>query len=222
MTTETNHHLRQDNTKVTGGNWWRFVHYKAWQINWALTDWTRQRWAGHVVEIHTEFWWENLKERHNLIDLGVDWIRLTRILNKQNTREWIYLALDKLRVAVNMMISLLRQGNADNFFIGWEPTSFSGRTHCRTQIVYKLYAYSLFINNWRMLNTKCKVYITLKSLPCCLVTILSQARFPVQCTLSHQEVKITQPNSSNTNILHRYKSTVTELQRRLCGGYRCD
>ena len=35
------------------------------------------KWAGHVTcmargEGHTEFWWEELRERHHLEDLGVD------------------------------------------------------------------------------------------------------------------------------------------------------
>jgi len=32
------------------------------------------RWVGHVVrlEVYTEFWWGNLRERDRLVDLGVD------------------------------------------------------------------------------------------------------------------------------------------------------
>jgi hypothetical protein len=35
------------------------------------------RWTGHVarmgrVEVRTGFWWVNMRERDNLIDLGVD------------------------------------------------------------------------------------------------------------------------------------------------------
>jgi hypothetical protein len=37
----------------------------------------RMRWAGHVAcmetgEVHTGFWWRDLRERDHLEDLGVD------------------------------------------------------------------------------------------------------------------------------------------------------
>jgi hypothetical protein len=51
-----------------------FIHEKSWTMTL----------AGHMAcmegeKMHTEFWWENLKERHHLQDLGID----GRILLKQ-------------------------------------------------------------------------------------------------------------------------------------------
>jgi hypothetical protein len=43
----------------------------------------RLRWAGHVTrmgrgEMHTGFWWGNLRERDNFEDPGIDWVIILR------------------------------------------------------------------------------------------------------------------------------------------------
>ena len=45
-------------------------------IVWVIKS-RRMRWAGHVacmgsVEVYTEFWWENVRDRDHLEDTGVD------------------------------------------------------------------------------------------------------------------------------------------------------
>jgi hypothetical protein len=48
------------------------------------------------MKIYTQFWYEKLKERDNLEDLGVDvGMLLQCILKKQDWRLWIHLAQDR-------------------------------------------------------------------------------------------------------------------------------
>jgi hypothetical protein len=64
----------------------------------------RMIWTGHVArkggggEVHTEFWWENLRERDHLEDTGIDRrIILRQIFTKWNGgTEWVDLAQDRV------------------------------------------------------------------------------------------------------------------------------
>jgi hypothetical protein len=63
-----------------------------------------------IVEVHTGFWWENLKERGQLEDLGVDGkIILKWIFGKWNgVIDWIHMTRDKdkSRALVNAIMNL--------------------------------------------------------------------------------------------------------------------
>jgi hypothetical protein len=54
-----------------------------------MIKWRRMRWAGYVArmgrgEVHTGFWWRNLKEKDHLGDTGVD----GRIILRRIFRKW--------------------------------------------------------------------------------------------------------------------------------------
>jgi len=73
-------------------------------------------WGG-AVEVHTGFWWGDLRERSHLEDLGVDGrIILKRILKKRDraSRDCIYLAQDSLRVLVDVVTNRQIPQNAEN------------------------------------------------------------------------------------------------------------
>jgi hypothetical protein len=62
--------------------------YSSSNITW-LIKLKRMRWAGHVAlwgrgEVHTGFWWENLREQDPLEDPGI----YGRIMLRQIFREW--------------------------------------------------------------------------------------------------------------------------------------
>jgi hypothetical protein len=60
--------------------------------------------------MHTEFWWGNLKERHDLEDLGVDGrVILKWLKGEEWDDDWIHLAedIDKLWVFVHTVTNLL-------------------------------------------------------------------------------------------------------------------
>jgi hypothetical protein len=76
----------------------------------------RMRWTGHVArmarrEVHTGFWWGDLREGDHLGDPGVDGrIILKRIFKKwDGGMNWIEMAQDRdmLRALVNAVMNLL-------------------------------------------------------------------------------------------------------------------
>jgi hypothetical protein len=70
-------------------------------------------------DVHTEFWWGNLRERDHLEDLSIDErINLKRIFKLQDGRvEWILLAQDRnrWRALVNMVMNSRLLQNEGNF-----------------------------------------------------------------------------------------------------------
>jgi hypothetical protein len=61
--------------------------YSSLNIIWAIKS-RGMRWAAHVArmeergDLHTWFWWGNLKDRDKLEDLGVDWRIRLKWVNK--------------------------------------------------------------------------------------------------------------------------------------------
>jgi hypothetical protein len=70
-------------------------------------------------DVHTEFWWGNLRERDHLEDLSIDErITLKRIFKLQDRRvEWIDLAKDKnrWRALMNTVMKYRLPQNEGNF-----------------------------------------------------------------------------------------------------------
>jgi hypothetical protein len=83
-------------------------------------------------EVHTGFWYGDLKEGEHLEDLGVDRrIILKWILKKcDGGMDWIELAqdTDRWRALVNVVMNLPVPQNAGNFLTSCGPVSFSRRT----------------------------------------------------------------------------------------------
>jgi hypothetical protein len=84
--------------KITGE--WRRLHnqelydlYCSPNINQVIKS-RRMRWAGHVAhmgagQVHIEFWWENLRERGHLEDLGIDRRMILKwIFQRWDGRAW--------------------------------------------------------------------------------------------------------------------------------------
>ena len=74
--------------------WWRLHNvqlqdlYSSPNIAWVMRP-RRMRWSRHVArlgtrQVHTGFWWGNLKQRERLEDLSVD----GRIISKCEEIEW--------------------------------------------------------------------------------------------------------------------------------------
>jgi hypothetical protein len=60
-------------------------------------------------EVHTGFWWRDLRERDHLKDLGVDgWIRriISKWIFKKWDMDWIDLVQDRWRADVNEVMNL--------------------------------------------------------------------------------------------------------------------
>jgi len=91
-------------------------------------------------EVHTGFWWGNLRERDHLENPGVD----RRKILRWTFRRWD--GLDRSGSGQGQMLCSCKRGNkpsglqkAGNYLTGWDPASFSRRTllHGVSEIVWK-------------------------------------------------------------------------------------
>jgi len=67
------------------------------------------KWVGHVAcieigEVHTEFWWRDLKERHHVEDLGIDEKMILKwILKKWDEEAWTGLMWLRIRTCSRLL-----------------------------------------------------------------------------------------------------------------------
>jgi hypothetical protein len=69
-----------------------------------------------IGEVRSEFWWGDTWERDNLVDLGVDGMRILKEVGWGDT-DWIYLAKDmyRWRALVTAVMNIGFPQNAGNF-----------------------------------------------------------------------------------------------------------
>ena len=105
-------------------------------IIWVIKS-IRMRCAGHLVrrgrrEVHTEFWWGNLKERDHLEDPSLYQTMILRCVFKQwdAGMDWIDLAQDRdrWRAVVYAVMNLRFPYNTRNFLTSWRTVRFLGRS----------------------------------------------------------------------------------------------